>query len=268
MTSISIGYGRHLWDVRAITLLNHPSYIRRWNASSIVYPITIFTIKTSILLFYLRIFTVHKGLRWTIFIGIGCLAVFYSWYLAMAAASVSLCTLDTAALYICRHYYGITLAQGVINVITDFYILLLPIRRMLKLQIRNRKKLGLLAIFLSGLGTCLVSLARCILLGITLKGRDTSWTAALASDLTYDLFLVIPGYWANCLQNRRDQCWNNHSLHAGNTCILPDVQGSQLLCFCKFTFPPCQGLSESCYVTVERRGRIAFRSDQKVERRY
>ena len=42
--------------------------------------------------------------------------------------------------------------QSVINVVTDFYVLLLPIPRLVKLQVSRRRQIGLLLTFLSGLG--------------------------------------------------------------------------------------------------------------------
>lgn len=41
--------------------------------------------------------------------------------------------------------------QSVINVFTDFYVLLIPIPRLLRLQVSQRRRVGLLLTFLSGL---------------------------------------------------------------------------------------------------------------------
>lgn len=41
--------------------------------------------------------------------------------------------------------------NAVINVATDFYILVLPMSCVMKLQITNRRRLGLLLVFASGL---------------------------------------------------------------------------------------------------------------------
>ena len=183
LTNLSIGYGRHLWDIRAVVLLV-PSNVQRFNSVSIVYPIVIFAVKTSILLFYLRIFTIDHRLRWAVFLGIGVQAVFYTWYFATQIASVALCIKSGETNYICRHTYDIPLAQSIVNVFTDFYVLVLPVPRILKLQIGRRQWAGLFAIFFAGLATCIVSLARCILLGVTLKGEDFSWNAALSTELT------------------------------------------------------------------------------------
>lgn len=73
---------------------------------------------------------------------------------------------------------------------------------MLKLQIQSRKKSGLLAIFITGLGIRLVSFARCKLVGVTLKGEDVTWNAVLSSELRYDPFLVALKYLANFIQHR------------------------------------------------------------------
>jgi hypothetical protein len=39
----------------------------------------------------------------------------------------------------------------VINIVTDFYTLILPIPRVLKLQLNLKRKLGLLGVFAGGL---------------------------------------------------------------------------------------------------------------------
>lgn len=115
-----------------------------------------FLVKLSLFLFYLRVFGFVRHLRILIFIGITFHLILYSTsfvlefvfcyprrgqsYLMSFAAPH--CTVDAARLGI---------AQGVGNIIGDFYLLLIPLPVVLKLQISLQKKIGVIAIFLTGI---------------------------------------------------------------------------------------------------------------------
>ena len=52
---------------------------------------------------------------------------------------------------LCRNGDVLVVVSGVINVVTDFYLLALPIPTLTMLQLQDRRKWGLLAIFMAGL---------------------------------------------------------------------------------------------------------------------
>lgn len=50
----------------------------------------------------------------------------------------------------CASGYAINVVTSVINVLTDIYVLALPIEILMRLNLKRAKKYGLIAIFLSG----------------------------------------------------------------------------------------------------------------------
>ncbi len=117
-----------------------------------MYPVTILLVKLSILLLYLRIFQVDRVLKWLVYGGIIFQTLFYT---AMVLVSIVTLTQCDSALAlskkICKDQSIPIIVQGVVNTITDFYVLVLPIARVVQLQIPFRRKVGLSAIFLTGL---------------------------------------------------------------------------------------------------------------------
>lgn len=127
------------------------------NITSIIYCFTTFIIKLSILLQYLKIFPpVHKtdlmywGTYLLIWLNLG-------FYIADIFAELFLCSPREKywnVLITTGHCYSATtvnIASGIFNTISDFLTLLLPQRVIWKLQMPLKRKLGVSAIFLTGL---------------------------------------------------------------------------------------------------------------------
>jgi hypothetical protein len=51
----------------------------------------------------------------------------------------------------CMDYNALVIASAAFNILSDLFILLLPIRAIWKLQIKPNKKVGILALFTTGL---------------------------------------------------------------------------------------------------------------------
>jgi hypothetical protein len=183
LDNIQLGYGRHLWDVRVITLLDINN-VRRLNATSIIYPIVIYLVKMSILLLYLRVFGVNRNVRIASYIGMVFFTLFYIAYLGLQIGLMLECTSIAPTSSLCPNLYPLNIFQGALNVCSDLYVFFIPIPRILDLQTTKRQKVGLLFIFLAGLVACLVSIARLIITAITLNLPDKLWNAALSSELT------------------------------------------------------------------------------------
>jgi len=120
-----------------------------------LYSPSILMAKLSLLLLYLQIFRPNVRLRYCIYLTIGLISIFYSaTFIAYAVLSIprpgqsqleAMLSVNTAR----DIPLGIT--QGVVNVITDFLIFCLPIPVVWKLQLPRRKKVGVLAMFMTGL---------------------------------------------------------------------------------------------------------------------
>lgn len=122
-----------------------------------MYSITLFIIKLSILLQYMRIFAPTKS-RDIIHCGIHIVIWFnFAYYLTGVFVEAFLCNprekywnvlLDTGH---CYNRDAINIVSGIINTVSDFAILLLPQKVIWKLQMPLKRKLAVSAIFLIGL---------------------------------------------------------------------------------------------------------------------
>ena len=112
---------------------------------------TISSVKISILFLYRRIF-VQKWFRvTTIFVG----SVVLAWGLCGVMGSIFQCVpieaqWNTAVLAYCINYAAYWIVISVINVVTDFVLLALPIRPVWQLQTSTRKKWMLTGTFAVG----------------------------------------------------------------------------------------------------------------------
>lgn len=88
--SIQLGFGYHMWDMRASELLDE-NHIRLLNSTALVYPIVIFLVKLSMVLMYLRIFSIDIRVRTTIYVGIAVVAAVHATALGLQVGSEVLC---------------------------------------------------------------------------------------------------------------------------------------------------------------------------------
>ncbi|KAI9847287.1 MAG: hypothetical protein M1837_002874 [Sclerophora amabilis] len=170
------GYGRHSWDINMLTWVE--SWIQAQVKISVIwfllYQIAMGLVKVSILLLYLRL--IPKDTRKTR------IAVY--WVLAFTVAtSVASELLLLFSCWPVRKLFdpyseGVTrvspsqlgLAQTIMNIVSDFLILAVPIPMVLRLQLSWKQKLQVLAMFTTGAGVCFVSLARLKIVVDGLKG--------------------------------------------------------------------------------------------------
>ena len=110
--------------------------------------------KLSILLLLLRLFSPTKRFRYMVYFGI-------IWTTLISLTSIivasALCTPRKHELFSslsvaerCTHEETWAVVQGVLNVCLDFYILYLPIPMVWKLQLGLQRKIGVMAIFMTG----------------------------------------------------------------------------------------------------------------------
>ena len=52
---------------------------------------------------------------------------------------------------LCSHWGELAVVQGLLNLITDLYVLILPLGMVMRLQLTAKRKLGLATIFLAGI---------------------------------------------------------------------------------------------------------------------
>ena len=169
MTDVHLQFGRHLWDIRALSLTPPHTRVRltimplQWHLEtkingqamaslSVIYAFAIFFIKLSICLLYIRIFNIQRAFRYFVYAGIFSCTLIYTTYVSISIATIVQCAGPLLNDFqVCAHAQSIVIVFAVIGVATDLYILALPISPILHLKLRRRQKIGLLGVFLSGL---------------------------------------------------------------------------------------------------------------------
>ena len=167
LSAVNHEFGKHMWDIPAnrlspmtchvlfpVSIISMVSNIlpQVFKSISLVYGPVIFLVKLSLLLLYYRLFSRNKTMRFLIYFGIAFQALFYLASVGFYSAAEATCTQDSkaqAAFYLREWVF--TVVSGIINVITDFYVLILPVAMVWSLQLTTRRKIGVIAIFLTGL---------------------------------------------------------------------------------------------------------------------
>lgn len=117
--------------------------------------------KISILFLYLRIFPV----RWLVISSYTTMSIIVAWAIATILAGCLICRPfafnwdKTIADGYCGNQVSSFTATGVINLVTDVAVLVLPMSSLYKLQMALYKKITLITVF--GLGIVYVSLPSC-----------------------------------------------------------------------------------------------------------
>ncbi|KAI0972146.1 hypothetical protein F4678DRAFT_472144 [Xylaria arbuscula] len=166
------GLGRHFMFITNVRLF----YI--WSVLlEVFYYLCIGSIKLSILSFYGTIFTVKqfRPYLWTMAL------IVIAWCIASVVVSIAQCLPfqfgwdKTISGGVCINYGLLVLSAGIINVITDFIILCLPIPLILRLHISSQKKYLLIFTFASGSSACIVSIVRLAFSLVVSSTSDPSW---------------------------------------------------------------------------------------------
>lgn len=143
---------RHGWDfpISAFTA----SYLKAILSETIIAALGFFFSKVSVLLLLFRLFSPTQSSRYLVYIGIIWASLISLTTLAVAGA---LCAPWSGESFgsvptfeRCTHQVTWAVAQGALNTILDFYILYLPIPMVWKLNMGQRRKIGVTAIFMTG----------------------------------------------------------------------------------------------------------------------
>ncbi|KAL3455726.1 hypothetical protein BJX64DRAFT_297339 [Aspergillus heterothallicus] len=138
--------------------------------------------KISILLLYLRIFPV----RWLVVSSWATMAVIVMWAIATILAGCLICRPfafnwdQTIPGGKCGNQVTSFTVTGVINLVTDVIVLVLPMPSLFKLQMAMYKKVTLIAVFGLGVVTCVISALRISVLS-TMDFADITYTMPKAN---------------------------------------------------------------------------------------
>ncbi|KAL8750452.1 MAG: hypothetical protein Q9184_006422 [Pyrenodesmia sp. 2 TL-2023] len=165
------GYGRHLWDYPVRTF--NKSFFQKVNAVQALYSPLILLTKISLFLLYYRVFSLDRRTRLLIHFGIGINAIFYAICFALFLYRGRSLAQTFASHHSAVDPRNLGTAQASFNIASDIYLLCLPLPVVSKLQLPRKKKIGVMAIFMTGAVICsILNLYYRVLNGRTL---DVSW---------------------------------------------------------------------------------------------
>lgn len=127
-----------------------------------MYSITAVFVKTTLLVFYLRVFRRNYTANILAWAGIVVIVLFY--LISIIVLLVNCVPMDQQVPgkdptkwadkennRCGQPNLDLSAAQGVFSAVTDLYVLAVPIHSVLALQLQTKKKIGVLAVFLTGL---------------------------------------------------------------------------------------------------------------------
>ncbi|KAL8677662.1 MAG: hypothetical protein Q9186_005924 [Xanthomendoza sp. 1 TL-2023] len=130
-----------------------------------------FFTKLSLLLLYYRIFAPDRMTKYLVILGILYCFVLYASYLLL---TFLLC--QSQIISYCKHQWNLfLLTTSGLNVLGDFYLLAIPLAAVAKLQMPFRKKLGVSAIFFTGLLACASGILALYYRIQLLNTQDLTW---------------------------------------------------------------------------------------------
>ncbi|CAG8984096.1 hypothetical protein HYALB_00010596 [Hymenoscyphus albidus] len=171
--------GAHQWNTRLEAFFE----MLYWsNLVQILYGPVILVVKLSILLQYLRIFVPTRRGNLGMYIGL-CLVsgTHLVFYIVVTFIQIFSCRPREATWNkliqdkYCLNLPAMFVASGVVNVVSDLIILVLPIHSIWKLQITTRQKMQVTAAFATGLLVCVASIARCYYIVKFFETEDQTW---------------------------------------------------------------------------------------------
>ncbi|KAI0152862.1 hypothetical protein GGR57DRAFT_160256 [Xylariaceae sp. FL1272] len=193
--------GPHQWNVRLSDF--DAGFLRRTLAAVVLVSVSSLFVKLALLVLYLRVFAPDIRTRWMIWVGIATVIVFY---VIAIIINIRLCvpmSMSTPvpdpvqwkkkleASTCSQPVYNLNAAIGVFGVISDLYILLIPVSMVLKLQIPKARKYGILGIFLTGLLATALSITSLVYRFAQLHSYDFTWDSVPSYTLRYDYGLLL-----------------------------------------------------------------------------
>ncbi|KAF7535245.1 hypothetical protein G7054_g5544 [Neopestalotiopsis clavispora] len=167
------GMGKHRWDIGHD---DYVSYMKAFLTSTVVYSVSIYLVKISIILQYCRIFKDTRFYRFYF----GVMVVLSVWTILMSFLLIFICVpvqrfWDENAPGHCMNVLALWLSVAVINMVTDLTCFLIPIPPLLQLQMSRNHKILLAGIFALALCPCAISAYRVKTLIAVAGSSDLSW---------------------------------------------------------------------------------------------
>lgn len=128
--------------------------IQKVYAEGVLIGPSMFFAKMAVLLLYLKLFALKMTIRYLIYFGMA--FIFCTYWINISLQSLYCAPRDGQAwdasiLPNCRKLAILGVAQGACGIVSDLYILFLPIPVVLSLNLPLKRRLGVLAIFMVGI---------------------------------------------------------------------------------------------------------------------
>ncbi|KAL8719428.1 MAG: hypothetical protein Q9225_003571 [Loekoesia sp. 1 TL-2023] len=191
--------GPHQWNVPVAHFTD--DVLRLFIVVDVIYSPAVVMAKLSLLVLYLEVFRPDAKLRYAVYSGIIfvaiCYTAFFIAYCVLAIPRPGQTLIGTMLSDGVASLPSLAIAQGAINVASDFYIFLLPIPGVLQLQLPTMKKIGICAIFMTGSLACLASVMG-LCYRTKLNGRsDVTWQ--LVDVLIWVVVELTVGVMCSCM---------------------------------------------------------------------
>ncbi|QQK45155.1 integral membrane pth11 [Penicillium digitatum] len=176
---ISIKY-KNGWHQQALTDSEFVSLWKLLFAHVFIYSTTVTLTKSSITLFYRRIF----NLRWSFYFAI---VIILAYFVAVVVTFAAACRptsyfweqyLSPTAEGACIDVPQFFLVNGIAAVVIDIIILIVPAPVIWKLQMPKSQRVAVTSILLLGGGVCIAGIVRVVFLYKNTHSNDQSWTIA------------------------------------------------------------------------------------------
>ncbi|KAJ5898350.1 hypothetical protein N7504_008638 [Penicillium tannophilum] len=223
MTVTKGGVGRH---AKYVAASDQEFVLKVIVPCQILYGIGLAIVKTSIMILYYKLFGTKKSMRIAIY-STG--AIVWAWAFSILIESLLLCQPvafnwdQTIPGGKCGDRNAAFVVAGVLNMVTDFMVMSLPIPYILKLQLPIGRKVGLLVTFLLGLFVSAISMVRVVSL-MRINFADVTYSlplplmwsiieeqlAIVASNLPLlrrVFSAIIPGSWLG--SSNHESGWSN-----------------------------------------------------------
>ncbi|KFA70215.1 hypothetical protein S40285_04426 [Stachybotrys chlorohalonatus IBT 40285] len=149
--------GRHLWDVPVSDITN--SYLESSTIILVLFFLGALFVKLTLLLLYRRLFKIHRLASIMIWGGVAVSSVFY---LVSVILILDHCVPEGGQTWLSMAYTGsctpvqngLSEASGIFGLVSDLYILAIPVWLISRLNSPTKRKVGVMAVFLTGLIAC------------------------------------------------------------------------------------------------------------------
>ncbi|KAL8939375.1 MAG: hypothetical protein Q9216_003388 [Gyalolechia sp. 2 TL-2023] len=170
-------FGTHVWELTLGDLKNTP-FLLVLLLESLRGPF-VWLIKLSLFQLYLHLFGTLRWMNCVVWLGIVVTGLFY---LSITVAKLAMCAPRGSQTYImavstsnCSRAKVLGVITGVFNILSDLYLLIVPIPAILGLNIRTPKKMGTLAVFMTGMIAVIASVLGLIYRIKVNSNTDDTW---------------------------------------------------------------------------------------------